>query len=41
MIMEALEKQGFIIESSEVESQHIKFYCNKDNNRFFIEVKTK
>ena len=41
MIMEALQKQGFIIESSEVEQQHIRFYCNKDNHRFFVEVKIK
>ena len=41
MIMETLEKNGFNIESSEVESDKIKFYCNKDNYRFFVEVKAK
>jgi hypothetical protein len=41
MIIEALIKEGFIIESSEVEPEKIKFYCNKDGYRFFITVKSK
>lgn len=41
MIMETLKKEGFMIESSEVESDNIKFYCNKDGYRFFVTVKSK
>ena len=41
MIMETLEKKGFIIESSEIETEIIKFYCSKDNKRFFVTIKEK
>ena len=43
-IMNIIEKSGFIIESSEVETSNIKFYCHdkeKPEKRFFITIKEK
>jgi len=43
-MMSIIEKAGHIIESTEVEIGHIKFYCHDKEqplNRFFITIKEK
>jgi len=38
-ILNLLEKKGYEIESSESDLDFLSFYCNKDNERYFIKIK--
>lgn len=39
--MNILQKNGYCIESSEVETGLTKFYCSKNNKRYFVTIKEK
>jgi len=41
MIYEDLENQGYTIESTQTDGEITLFYCSKEGERFFVEVKRK